>query len=91
MGYQRRGNIRLMEKTYKVHIYAQAPGPQSRAIQENLMSFGLDSYVTNGLVLTYPGATSIDRVVHIINGGVSFISNTGKQVMTNLPVIIEEE
>lgn len=77
-------------KTYKVHIYAQAPGPQGKGFQENIMSFGLDSHVTNGLVLTYPGATSIDQI-HTINNGVSFLSNTGKRVMTNLPVVIEEE
>lgn len=76
-------------KTYKVHIYAQAPGPH--LCRDNIMSFSLDSHVTNGLVLTYPGAT-FWRDPFIYDGNaVYFKSNTGKEVYTNLPVIIEEE
>ena len=77
-------------KTYKVHIYAQATGPL-RGYTENLMSFSLDSHVTNGLVLTYPGAT-FWRDPFIYDGNaVYFKSSAGKEVYTNLPVIIEEE
>lgn len=85
-----------MEKTYKVHIYAQASGPQG---QENIMSFGVDSQVTNGLVLTYPGAkpryTSANGFTYFntefSDRYTQFFSNTGKRVITNLPVVIEEE
>lgn len=78
-------------KTYKVHIYAQATGPL-RGYTENIMSFSLDSHVTNGLVLTYPGATRTDGCPFFKEYGyVGFRSNTGKEVYTNLPVIIEEE
>lgn len=82
-------------KTYKVHIYAQAPGPQRGEYTENLMSFSLDNYVTNGLVLTYPGAQPCPYAGFFASsaGGnvASFMTSEGRQVYTNLPVIIEEE
>lgn len=84
-----------LPKTYKVHIYAQATGPL-RGYTENIMSFSLDSHVTNGLVLTYPGAKSRFATLSngdpfISEGRTTFLTNAGKVVWTNLPVIIEEE
>lgn len=84
-------------KTYRINIYAQAPGPNKAS--ENIMSFSLDSHVTNGLVLTYPGAKPIQTYTDYaprFNSSFSdrytaFLTNTGKAVYTNLPLIIEEE
>lgn len=79
-------------KTYKVHIYAQAPGPRATG---NILSFSLDSYVTNGLVLTYPGAQPPPYAKFFASSAkgnvTSFMTSEGRQVYTNLPVIIEEE
>lgn len=78
-------------KSYKVHIYAQAAGPNG----DNFVSFSLDSQVTNGVVLTYPGASPSPYAGFFASsaGGnvTSFLTKEGRQVYTNLPVIIEEE
>lgn len=70
-------------KTYKVEIYGMSPVDMS--------NISLD-----GCVKVYNGARPYFNTNYhdpfTINGKfTAFISSTGKQVYTNLPVIIEEE
>lgn len=80
-----------MEKTYRVSVYAQAPGPESYI--GNIMSFSQECDVIDGLVARWTGAKPRNNRFNssFSDRYTQFLTKEGKMVYTNLPVIIEEE